>query len=133
MKPLIYLTLLGAALLAGCGAPKQPAKPPVQSQAPADKRVALSPPLQGVLQILRVHSQSASGGYLQAEITVKNLSKKLCRVSYNVQWLGSKDETLRLPMTVVPWALLGGETSSMTLTAPSPMARDFRLEFVPAN
>jgi uncharacterized protein YcfL len=132
MKHLICLAMMGALLVCGCSSPKQSFPPEMLTQGIADKRVLFSPSLGGTLQLLHVATPGGNG-YLQAEITVKNLSPKYCRISYNVQWFDAQGQPLRLPMTVVPWTLLGSETSSLTITAASPLARDFQIEFVPAN
>jgi hypothetical protein len=136
LKRLICLMPTCALLAAGgCGTSTPSPENPLQTQAQvsSDKRVTLSPALKGVLVVTRVETPAASSGYSQVRITVRNLSKQPRRININVQWLGGNGDVLPLPYALPPWPLLGGETSPLTLTAPSPLAKDFRAEFVPAD
>jgi len=136
IKRLLFLMSACALLAAGgCGTSTPAPENPLQTQAQVsvDKRVTLSPTLKGVFQVTRVDAPAVLAGYSQVRITVRNLSKQPRRIGINAQWLGGNGDVLPLSFAMPPWALMGGETSSLTLTSPSPLVKDFRVEFVPAD
>jgi hypothetical protein len=117
----------GAAV--GPGASITPQRPSV-----GDKRFVIAPELLGVLHVVRVLLDNPPGTYLKIEVTVQNMSDARQQFSYRIDWFGKDGE--RLPLGAgdsIPWMLLPREVSSIAATAPSPMAADFGIAFVPTT
>jgi hypothetical protein len=125
------------------GAPEQqsvksPAASAGQSIAPqrpsaADKRFIVAPELQGVLHVVRVILDNPPGAYLKIQVTLQNTSDAPQQFSYHIDWFDKDGE--RLPLGAgdfIPWMLMPHEVSSIAATAPSPLAADFGIAFIPS-
>jgi uncharacterized protein YcfL len=131
----IALSLLVFLLLAGCASPgsrdtapaptaeKQPGKP--------DKHVIVDPALDGNLRVTRVHTETGGDGLLGFQVDVQNLSSAARTILYQTDWLDRDGRSLGLESQELRWTLLPRETAPLTMTAPTPLAKDFRLHFRP--
>jgi hypothetical protein len=132
-----------AALAGGCATSAGTAKTPapaapvaqVPSQRPdaSDKRFVIASQLHGLLHVVSVRSWRLANGYLTIQVNLQNLTDAPQRFNYRIEWF-DKDGAL-LPLAsqaYVPWMLMARELSSIVVTAPTPMAEDFGIAFVPA-
>jgi uncharacterized protein YcfL len=74
------------------------------------------------------------GAYLKIQVTLQNTSDSPQQFSYHLDWFDKDGK--RLPMGAgdfIPWMLLPREISSIAATAPSPLAADFGIAFVPTT
>jgi Protein of unknown function (DUF1425) len=104
-----------------------------QRPSAGDKRFVIAPELQGVLHVVRVLLDNPPGTYLKIQITVQNTSDAPQHFSYHIDWFNKDGE--RLPAGAgdfIPWMLMPREVSSIAATAPSPLAADFGIAFIPA-
>jgi hypothetical protein len=113
----------------GTGASITPQRPSA-----GDKRFVIAPELLGVLHVVRVLLDNPPGTYLKIEVTVENMSDARQQFSYRIDWFDKDGE--RLPLEAgdpIPWMLLPREVSSIAATAPTPMAADFGIAFIPMS
>lgn len=121
--------MMAALALAGCKTEPEPKQIVVLKPQP-DSRITFSPGLHNAIQLVRVTAGRGPGGFYNVQINLQNISKELQRISYTVVWVDEAGEVLHLPPgPVLPWTLMKGEVTSLTVTAPTPQARDFRMEF----
>jgi uncharacterized protein YcfL len=131
-----------AALAAGCATPANTAKTsapaavaapaPTQSPADSDRRFIIAPELNGLLHVLSVRSWRQADGFLSFQVNVQNLTDAPQQFNYRIEWF-DKDGT-PLPLVAqapLPWTLMGREMSSVVMTAPTRLADDFGIAFVP--
>jgi len=126
------LLLLALLVLAGCAssAPR-PAEPARAAAKLPDKRVTVDPALRDILQVNRVRDIAATQGYLEFQVDVQNLTSSFTTIIYQVDWLDKDGVSLGFSMDEPPCLLFARETHSITIAAPAPTARDFRLTFRP--
>ena len=99
----------------------------------SDKRYLIAPQLHGLLRVVGVRFRRLANGYLTIQVNLQNLTDAPQRFNYRIEWF-DKDGAL-LPLAsqaYVPWMLMAREVSSVVATAPTPMAEDFGIAFVPA-
>ena len=83
---------------------------------------------------MRVLLDNPPGTYLKIEVTVQNISDAPQRFSYRIEWFDKEGERLQLGTDdAIPWMLMPHEVSSIAMTAPTPMAADFGIAFVPSS
>jgi uncharacterized protein YcfL len=115
-----------------------PAAAPASSSSPAppstDKRVFAVASLASTFRILNVKSTTAATGFLKIEVEVQNVGSKPKSFDYHIFWFDDSGTMFDLPDTVsVPLFLMGHEKSSIVAMAPTPLAKDFRVKFFPAQ
>jgi uncharacterized protein YcfL len=139
MKTFISHELVLMALLAGMfGLPActttntlEPAQPVAQRQMLADKRVITDTGLYRRCRILGVNTATGPGGFLKIQVEVQNLTSSRQSFTYRVEWFDENGMIVNLPtMTAIPRTLEGKETASITATAPTDRAKDFRIKFL---
>jgi uncharacterized protein YcfL len=131
-------SLLMLLLLAACAptAPRPAAPAPAAATQPdkpdkPDKRVILDPALGGSLRVLGVHTTTGADGVLQFQADFQNVSAAARTVLYQIDWLDRDGSSLGINYDDIPWTLLPRESAPLTMTAPTPLAKDFRLKLRP--
>jgi uncharacterized protein YcfL len=109
----------------------EPAQPVAQRQMLADKRVVTDTSLDSSCRILGVNAATGPGGFLKIQVEVQNLTKSRKSFTYRVEWFDENGMIINLPTTTaIPRSLEGKETASITATAPTDRAKDFRIRFL---
>lgn len=128
-------------LAGGCAAPATPAKTaspapplPAPKQADEDKRFILAPELESVLHVVSVRLIHPEGALLKIQVNLQNQTQVSQWFRYRIEWFDSDGALLRqADREFTPWMLRAGEMSSIVATAPSPVAVDFEIAFVPTD
>jgi uncharacterized protein YcfL len=124
----LIFQVLVLVFLAGCATHQQTLPAPTPDTKP-DKRIILDPALHGVLQVVAVHTQTGGDSVLQFQVDVKNLTSAPQALTYQVDWLDKDGVSLQVHYADMHWLLLPHENAPFTMTAPTPLAKDFRLSF----
>jgi uncharacterized protein YcfL len=114
----------------GCATSPAPKPAPVAEKAP-DKRVILDPALRGILNVLSVHTETGGDSILKFQVDMQNLTPAPQALVYQIDWLDKDGLSLGIRYNDLHWLLLPHENGPLTMTAPSPLAKDFRLYFHP--
>ena len=140
MKQASLLILAGAAaftLLPGCTTVNtlEPAQPVAQRDMLSDKRVITDSTLNRRVRILGVNQATSPAGFLKIQVELQNTTSRVQAFTYRVEWFDENGMIIELPTTTAhPRALEGKETITITATAPTPKAKDFRIKFLePTN
>jgi hypothetical protein len=99
----------------------------------SEKRFVIAPQLHGLLHVVSVRSWRLANGFLTIQVNLQNPTDSPQRFAYSIEWF-DKDGAL-LPLAsqpATPWMLMAREMSSFAATAPTPMAEDFGIAFLPA-
>jgi uncharacterized protein YcfL len=147
MKRIPLLFLMGA--LTSCQTDLNHAKPassppiasplpaveaPAVAQTPTDKRASAAPSLNSTFRILNVKASEAQTGFLKVEIEVQNVATFPKSFNYRIYWFDDTGTMFDIPdVSGVPLFLMGQEKSSIVALAPTPLAKDFRVTFFPAQ
>jgi len=127
--------LLVLLILAGCAPASRrniaPAPTAEKQPGKADKHVILDPALGGSLRVMEVHTTTGGDGLLRFQVDVQNLSAAARTVIYQIDWLDRDGLSLGIRYDDLRWTLMPRETAPLSMTAPTPMAKDFRLQFRP--
>lgn len=129
----IPLFLSAIAIVTGCATVNtlEPAQPVAHRQMLADKRVVTDTGLHGRVRVIGVNTATGPAGFLKIQIEVQNLTSHLVRFTYRVEWFDENGMIINLPTrTAIPRSLEGKETASITATAPTDRAKDFRIRFL---
>ena len=140
LPALVTFIAAGASLLAlsGCRTTVntlEPAQPTAQREMLPDKRVITDTSLNRAMRILGVNSITTPAGFLKIQIEVQNLTGSLKSCTYRIEWFDEHAMIINsATTTALPLALEGRETKSVTATAPTSTAKDFRIKFLePVN
>lgn len=139
LKPnsLLALGALALVTLTGCRTVNtlEPAQPVAQAEMLSDKRVITDSTLNRRVRILKVNQDTSPAGFLKIQVDLLNTTSRPQSFSYRVEWFDEHAMIIELPTkTAIPRTLDGKETISITSTAPTPRAKDFRIKFLePAN
>jgi uncharacterized protein YcfL len=133
---LVALGCLGL-LAAGCGSTVntlEPASPAAQRNMVPDKRVVTDTGFYSHVKILGVNTTTGPAGFLKIQVELENATRSLQPFTYRVEWYDETGMIIPLPTTsAVPKTLEARETASITATAPTPLAKDFRIKFLEGN
>lgn len=124
---------LGALFAAGCTTVNtlEPAQPVAQKQMLADKRVITDGSLNRRVRILGVNTATGPAGFLKIQVELQNTTRSTHAFSYRVEWFDENGMIIKLPTyTAIPKTIEGKETMSITATAPTDKAKDFRIKFL---
>lgn len=127
---LLVLPLLSAAL-GGCRTGVnviEPARPTASADIVLDKRVILDRALADNLQVEYLN-QAFTGDLRTVQATVRNTTGRSIQFQYRWDWTDL--DGMHLPSPASTWvvrALNPGESTSLTATAPTPRAADFRFQ-----
>ncbi len=133
MKRITIFLLFLVLAVAGCKSTvKRPESPKAAARPAAitDRRVVVEPALTNWIRLLKVDA-SAAGRFMRVEIDVQNAAPTVQRFSYGIDWLDDKGAFIESSRGV-PWTLRPGEASALVISAPSPLAKDFRAKFFEA-
>jgi uncharacterized protein YcfL len=140
MRPFLILLL---AVAGGCVTRVEPVeprhaespRPAPQRQTVVDKRVVIDPALVSAMRVVGLKSTMGTEGFLKIQLDVQNLTDSPKQFSYRIDWFDQNGQPLPLAAsTLMPWMLLSRETSFLAAAAPTPAARNFRINFVgPGN
>jgi uncharacterized protein YcfL len=130
-------TIAGILLFAACTSMNtlEPAQPVAQRAMLADKRVITDTSLYSRVRILGVNTATGPAGFLKIQVEVENTTLSRQAFTYRVEWFDEQGMIINLPtMTAIPRTLEARETASITATAPTDRAKDFRIKFLePTN
>ncbi len=129
---------LGAVLvLSGCTSSSfsmnsvAPAQSSAQRAMLSDKCVFNDSALAKAVRVLGVNTFTDQGGFLKIQIEVQNTTRSRKLFTYRVEWFDEHGILISLPTTVAtPRSLEGREVADLTATAPTPKAKDFRVQFL---
>jgi len=135
--PMLACCLLGAvwALGSGCSSTTvntvEPAVPTARREMLADQRVQTDASLARAVRVRGVNTATDAQGFLRVQIEIENTTRSRKQFTYRVQWFDDQGMLISLPTaTAVPRALEGREVAYITATAPTPKAKDFRIQFL---
>ena len=124
-------------LSAGCTTVNtvESAQPTAQRQMLPDKRVITDATLNRHVNILGVNAATGAGGFLKIQVDIQNRTSSLQSFTYRVEWFDENGMIINLPTaSAIPRSIEGKETMSITATAPTERAKDFRIKFLePTN
>lgn len=135
LKSCLHASLLATGLLlAGCKTTMntvERANPSGQKTMVADKRVLTDASLARKVYIVGVNEAPTPGGMLQVQFEVANQTNSRQRFNYAIQWFDANGIQISstTPM-VMPCMLEGRETRFFSAVAPTPTAKDFRVQFL---
>lgn len=125
------------ATLAGCTTVNtiEPAQPAAQRQMLPDKRVITDSTLNRHVNILGVNTATGAGGFLKIQVELQNKTTSRHAFTYRIEWFDENGMIINLPTaSAIPRTLEGKETISITATAPTGRATDFRIKLLePTN
>jgi uncharacterized protein YcfL len=99
-----------------------------------DKRVITDTGFYSPVKILGVNTTTGPAGFLKIQVELENATRSLQPFTYRVEWYDETGMIIPLPTTsAVPKTLEARETASITATAPTPLAKDFRIKFLEGN
>lgn len=136
MKRLTPFLLAGATacvLLPGCTTVNtvEPAQSVAQRDMIADKRVITDSTLNRRARIIGVNQFTSPAGFLKIQVEIQNTTSRVQAFTYLVEWFDENGMIIDLPTkTAQPRTMEGKETISITATAPTPRAKDFRIKFL---
>jgi uncharacterized protein YcfL len=137
MKTKLLLAVCAALALAGCQTSVntvEPTYPIAPQQVIPNTQVITDPNLDRGVHVLASHSALGTGGFLKVQLEVENLTHSRQSFTYKVKWLDQNGMAIELPTsTPIPMTLEGRERSSITFISPTPLSRDFRVQFLPAQ
>jgi uncharacterized protein YcfL len=107
------------------------AQPVAQKQMLADKRVITDSTLNRHVNILGVNTATGPGGFLKIQVELQNRTTRVQSFTYRVEWFDENGMIIDLPTAnATPRTIEGKETLSITATAPTDRAKDFRIKFL---
>ena len=109
----------------------EPAQPVAQKQMLSDKVTITDTTLHNRARILGVNYAVGPAGFMKIQFEIQNLTSRPQAITYRVEWFDENAMIINLhTMTAIPRTLEGKETVSITATAPTDKARDFRIKFL---
>lgn len=123
-----------ALLLGGCGATMntiEPASPVAQRQMLSDKRLITDTRLHNRVQPIGINTATGPGGFLKIQIELQNTTGRAHSFTYRIEWFDENGMLIQSPTgAAIPRTIEGGETISVTATAPTDRAKDFRIKLL---
>ena len=105
------------------------AQPVAQRQMISDKRMITDPWLHDRVQPIGINTATGPGGFLKIQVEVLNTTSHRTSFTYRIEWFDENGMIVNLPTgAAIPRSLEGGETASITATAPTDRAKDFRIK-----
>lgn len=139
-KPFLFLSclLMPAFLLTGgCTTVNtlEPAQSSAQRQMLPDKRVLTDSTLNRHVNILGVNSATGPAGFLKIQVELQNRTSRPHAFTHRIEWFDENGMIINLPTAAaIPRTIEGKETISITATAPTEKAKDFRIKLLePTN
>ena len=138
--PRLILSLfacVGVTLFTGCKTVNtiEPAQPVAERDMLSDKRVVTDSTLNRKVRVLGINQATGLGGFLKIQVELQNTTSRVQSFTYRVEWFDENGMIINLPTkTARPQTMEGKETISITATAPTDRAKDFRIKFIePTN
>ena|ERR1051325_11008734 len=131
--PAFAAAILAAGFITGCTTVNtvEPAQPVAQRQMLSDKHVVTDASLNRRVNILGVNTATGPEGFLKIQVELQNTTRSVQAFTYRVEWFDENGMIINLPTAAaIPRTLEGRETISITATAPTPKAKDFRLKLL---
>jgi uncharacterized protein YcfL len=123
-----------AALLGGCANTMntlEPAGTVAQRQMLSDKRLITDTTLHNRVQPVGINTATGPAGFLKIQVELMNTTGRRHAFTYRVEWFDENGMIISSPTGVsTPRTIEGGETISITATAPTDRAKDFRIKFM---
>lgn len=135
-NPLLVIGTVVVLTFTGCKTVNtlEPAQPAAQREMLSDKRVITDSSLNRSVRILGVNQVTGPAGFLKIQVDLLNTTSSRQLFSYRVEWFDENAMIIELPTkTAIPRTLEGRETISITATAPTPRAKDFRIQFLESS
>jgi len=106
----------------------EPARPQASYDMVLDRRVEIDRALARNLEVEHVN-QAMRGDLRTVQTTVRNTSRENAQFQYRFEWIDTDGMHIASPAsTWVVRTLMPGETASLSSTAPTPRAADFRFQ-----
>lgn len=129
-----------AAVLSGCSSTQtvntvEPAVSTGESRMVSYKKVVTDKDLDQKVNVTAVNAVTAAGGHLKVQVEVKNLTDKLQKFTYRVEWFDAQGMIIRQPQaSAISRSLEGRETAYITVVAPTADTKDYRIKLLePVN
>ncbi len=108
----------------------EPAGPVAQRQMLDDKRITTDYSLGRKITIQGVNFVVGQEGFMRIQVGLMNKTRRSQNFTYRIEWLDEAGILIDLPTSSTRrMAIQGKETMSITATAPTDRARDFRMKF----
>ncbi len=134
LRTLASASLLATTLLAGCKTTMntvERAQPSGQRTMIADKRVLTDAGLARKVYVVGVNEATTPGGMLQVQVEVVNQTNSRQRFNYAFQWFDANGMQVNSTTpAVILCTLEGRESRFLSAVAPTPVCRDFRIQFL---
>ena len=102
-------------------------KEPVAQQQPIEsERINTDSSLGKAVTVVGVNEATAPGGFLQVQLEVVNRTSRAKRFTYRFTWFDENGIQIKQGQAIRA-RIHGGEYRSLTSTAPTPKAKDFRV------
>ncbi len=126
------------AILSGCSSTKtvntvEPSAAAGENQMVSFKKVVTDKDLDRKVNVAAVNALATEGGHHKVQEELRNLTDKLQRFTYRVDWFDSRGMIIRQPQaSAIARSLEGRETAYITIVAPTAEAKDYRIKFLEA-
>lgn len=102
-----------------------------QKQMISDQRVLTDQTLNNIVRIVGVNTATGEEGFLKIQVQVENRTRTARAFTYQVEWYDENGMIIESPIRVArPRTIEAREVVSITATAPTPRAKDFRIKFL---
>lgn len=133
MKTRIFLLMAAISLGFGSGCQSgvnviEPARPAAAADVVLDKRIILDRDLARDLEVEYLN-QAFTGDLRTVQATVRNTTRRRIQFKYRYDWVDN--DGMHIPSPAATWVIRSlepGESASLTATAPTPQAADFRFQ-----
>lgn len=94
-----------------------------------DRRVITDRDLDSAAQVVELRQATVSGDLLMVQAELENTQRSTRNVTFKFEWFDANGMEVGTPLSAWRTCVLrGGERTTITGVAPSPMAKDFRLK-----
>lgn len=133
--PLMILATVLLAGVTGCNSTKVNSVEPAVKSAPrqmiSDERVLSDQTLNNRVRIVGLNVAEGAEGFLKIQVEVENHTRRAQSFTYRVEWFDETGMIIESPIRVAqPRTIEARELMSITATAPTPRAKDFRIKFL---
>ena len=109
----------------------EPASQTGQKQMISDQRVLTDQTLNNIVRIVGVNTATGAEGFLKIQVQMENRTRRARSFTYQVEWYDENGMILNSPSRVAqPRTIEAREVATITATAPTPRAKDFRIRFL---
>jgi len=109
----------------------EPASQTGQKQMISDQRVLTDQTLNNIVRIVGLNTATGAEGFLKIQVQMENRTRKARSFTYQVEWYDENGMIINSPSRVAqPRTIEAREIATITTTAPTPRAKDFRIRFL---